>query len=397
MHIVLLLGSSTAGKTSLCRELVAKHSWSSGSVDEICDKIQIERTEKLTPLLRKELKNKNLFGNLQSLMTEDDIIKLASRGILTISKGNHQFAYSFSNPLLEELELVLKKAGFNDIEIPDLANSFRLVTKIGDAAFKDHPFPDPMERLYDDVFNKNNSEKSFVLDVVPDPNGSAKECLEQFAKRAQLYRNQNPNEALRTSVVFAYCPPQKLSERIQERNRKAEIGNSEDKRVGLFPFYQLAVLTTADKKLDNNSENILSRNELFYMVNKHAHTDKIDDPIFLENPVDQEALQQNHDDNVEVTMIKNGKVMIQTNNDKVDIPTFDKPRIGSKNTIEEYSKLANRFGFFEKQERVSLNIPSGISFDAVINTAKGNPTFLANEFIEKLEKSKVYSERISIL
>ncbi|HAU4045945.1 TPA: hypothetical protein ACVO2I_003334 [Legionella pneumophila] len=351
----------------------------------------------MTPLLIKELKNKNIFDNLQSLMTEEDIIKLASRGILTISKGDHQFAYSFSNPLLEELESLLKKAGFNDIEIPDLANSLRLVTKIGDDFFRDHPFPDPMERLYDGVFNKNNFEKSIVLDVVPGPNESAKESLEQFEKRAQLYRDQNPNETIRTSVVFAYCPPQKLSERIQERNRKAELGNPEDKREGLFPFYQLAVLITADKKLDSFSESILSRNELFYMVNKHAHTDKIGDPIFLENPVDPEVLQQNHDDNVEVTMIKNDQVMIQPNNDKLDVPTFDKPRIGSKNTIEEYSKLANRFGFFEKQERVSLNIPSGISFDALINTAKGNPTFLANEFVEKLEKRKVSSERISKL
>lgn len=61
------------------------------------------------------------------------------------------------------------------------------------------------------------------------------------------------------------------------------------------------------------------------------------------------------------------------------------------------SGLADRFGFFENQERASLNISKGIDFDAVINTAKGNPATLANEFLEKLEKSKISPEHVSTL
>src|SRR5262249_620577 len=158
-----------------------------------------------------------------------------------------------------------------------------------------------------ETFNTNNSGKSIVLDIVPDEHGTANECLEQFEKRAQQcleqfekraqqYRDQNSSETLTTSVVFAYCPPQKLTERIQERNRNAEINNPKDKRTDLRPFEQLAALVTADKKTDGTSKNILSRTELFYLVNRHANTDKPRDRLFLENPVDPEALQQNNEE-----------------------------------------------------------------------------------------------------
>jgi len=90
-------------------------------------------------------------------------------------------------------------------------------------------------------------------------------------------------------------------------------------------------------------------------------------------------------------------VKLQINDDSLELSSDDLPRIGSKKTIGEYSKLANKFGFFENHERASLNISAGIDFDAVINTAKGNPATLANEFLDKLEKSKIPSERVSTL
>jgi hypothetical protein len=172
-----------------------------------------------------------------------------------------------------------------------------------------------------------------------------------------------------------------------------------DKRIGSFPFDQLATLAAAEKKLDTSSKNLLSRTELFYLINRHASTDKIGDALFLENPIDPEALQPSHDQKSQtVTTTISDTVKINPYSDDLELTvTSDKPRIGSKKTIEEYGKLANKFGFFENQERASLNIPSGLSFDAVINTARGTPATLANEFLEKLEKSKTSSHRISKL
>ncbi|WP_115701361.1 hypothetical protein [Legionella sainthelensi] len=389
MHVVLLLGSSTAGKSSLCRELVTTHGWKSSSIDEVVGKIVNMSPSDLKLLMFEKLNASGVIQNLQTLMTEEEILTLCATGVLTISKGIHLIAaHGFANPLLPNLEDVLIKAGFIESEISKLAKDIRLVTKIND----------PMVRLYDEVFDKGNSGQSIVIDLVPDPDESAKECLEYFQKRAQQYSEENPSETLTTSLVFAYCPVQKLSERIQERNRKADIDNNPtDKRVGLFPFHQLATLVTADKLFDDSSEHVLSRNELFYMVNKHANTDKNGDSLSLENPDDIDALQQNYHQEVKIVTTSDRVVKLQLNDDSLELSSDGLPRIGSKKTIEEYSKLANRFGFFENQERVSLNISKGINFDAVINTAKGNPAALANEFIEKLEKSKISPERVSTL
>ncbi|ERH41378.1 hypothetical protein GH742_14970 (plasmid) [Legionella sp. MW5194] len=388
MHVVLLLGSSTAGKSSLCRELVKTHEWKSSSIDEMVDKIVNMSPSNLKLFMLEKLNASGVIQNIQTLMTEDELVTLCSRGVLTISKGSHLItAHGFPNPLLPNLEDVLKKAGFIESEISKLAKELRFVTKIDD----------PTVMLYDEVFDKSNSGQSIVIDLVPNPDESAKECLEYFKKRAQQYREENPSETLTTSIVFAYCPVQKLSERIQERNRKADIDNPMDKREGLFPFHQLATLVTADKLFDDSSEHVLSRNELFYMVNKHANTDKNGDSLFLENPVDIDALQQSYHEEVQIVTTSDRVVKLQINDDSLELSSDDLPRIGSKKTIEEYSKLANRFGFFENQERASLNISKGIDFDAVINTAKGNPATLANEFLEKLEKSKISPERVSTL
>ncbi|HAT8176161.1 TPA: hypothetical protein NHL35_001798 [Legionella pneumophila] len=388
MHVVLLLGSSTAGKSSLCRELVKTHEWKSSSIDEMVDKIVNMSPSNLKLFMLEKLNASGVIQNLQTLMTEDELVTLCSRGVLTISKGSHLItAHGFPNPLLPNLEDVLKKAGFIESEISKLAKELRFVTKIDD----------PTVMLYDEVFDKGNSGQSIVIDLVPNPDESAKECLEYFKKRAQQYREENPSETLTTSIVFAYCPVQKLSERLQERNRKADIDNPMDKREGLFPFHQLATLVTADKLFDDSSEHVLSRNELFYMVNKHANTDKNGDSLFLENPVDIDALQQSYHEEVQIVTTSDRVVKLQINDDSLELSSDDLPRVGSKKTIEEYSKLANRFGFFENQERASLNISKGIDFDAVINTAKGNPATLANEFLEKLEKSKISPERVSTL
>ena len=388
MHVVLLLGSSTAGKSTLCRELATTHGWKSLSIDEMVDKIANMSPSDLKLFMFEKLNASGVIQNLQTLMTEEEIVTLCSRGMLTISKGNHLItAHGFPNPLLPNLEDVLKKAGFIESEISNLAKELRSVTKIDD----------PTVMLYDEVFDKGNSGQSIVIDLVPNPDESAKVCLAYFQMRAQQYREENPSETLTTSIVFAYCPLQKLSERIQERNRKADIDNPIDKRVGLFPFHQLATLVTADKLFDDSSEHVLSRNELFYTVNKHANTDKSGDALFLENPVDLDVLQQNYQDEVQIVTTSDGVVKLQIDDDTLELSSDDLPRIGAKKTIEEYSKLANRFGFFGNQERASLNISEGIDFNAVINTAKGSPATLANEFLEKLEKSKISSERVSTL
>jgi len=273
------------------------------------------------------------------------------------------------------------------------------MTKIGDDVYKENPFPDYsslLERLYDETFTTSNADKTIILDVVPDREGATSELVARFEARAKQYRDENVNETLTTSLVFAYCPIQKLDERLIERNRKAKENNPTDQREGLIAANHLAALITADKEFDSTSKNTLSRTELFDFVDRHADTKNAGDPLFVENPIDPEALQSIYEEIVPTSITESGSVKLQLGDDVRTLSTSDRPRIGSKETIEKYTKLAGKFGFFESQERVSLTIQKELSFDVVLNTANGTPESLANELIEKLEKCQI-STRVSRL
>jgi hypothetical protein len=396
MHIVLLLGSSTAGKSALCKQLVTEHQWHSNSFDEVGARATLEHLAVVKPFIFEELHKHHLTDKLQVLMTDNDIQNLASMGRLTISQGDHKLSCSFSSAELEGLEEKLKGAGFNENEISELAKNFRLTTKIGQDIYKAHPFPDPMKRICEETFTPDNNGKSIVLDVVPDQNSTAEAGIEYFKKRAQQYQIQNPNTPVEISIVFAYCPPKKLSERITERNRQAEINDPMDKREGLFPFEQLATLVTADSKFDETSSQTLSRTELFSFVQRHANTEKPGASVFLENPVDPEAIQASHS-NLQTSILKGDAVKIHPSSDVDQPQILQSARIGSKKTIKEYVGLANRFGMFQNQEQASLNITAGLSFDAIIDTSKGTPDVLAKDFLEQLHKNKATSHHISKL
>ncbi len=75
MHVVLLLGSSTAGKSSLCRELVKTHGWKSSSIDEMVDKIVNMSPSNLKLFMLEKLNASGVIQNLQTLMTEDELIR----------------------------------------------------------------------------------------------------------------------------------------------------------------------------------------------------------------------------------------------------------------------------------------------------------------------------------
>lgn len=367
MRVVLLLGSSTAGKSSLCSELVKNHGWLSISIDEVCEKIGNELTAKAKIDILNEFKKNGLANKLLPYLSEDEIAKLASGGKLLISRGQHLITKSvqFSNPSLNSLEIILKNAGFNEEEIVELAENFRLATKIGDETQQKYPFPNPMPRLYDETYIKDTGA-SIILDVVPPPNGDVKELLSHFHQRAKQFRIENSACNLETQVVLAYCPPKKLSERILGRNINAEqSGNLMDKREGLFPFHQLANLIRGqDMESSYYIDEKISKDEIFDITSQHLNREANDEAIFLENPFDSEALE---------------------NNIRVNPPAVERPRIGSKKIIDEYRHLSNHFGFFENKEEVRLSIPNREQYDATIDTSYSKPAQLANELLEQLE------------
>lgn len=114
MNVVFLLGSGSAGKSSLCKELVATYKWNSNSVDEVWGEVLLEHSKKIKPLILNELKKQKLIIKLQTHMTEDEVVNLASIGLLNISVGEHKLTQQFQDQTLNGLEEALNKAGFNE-------------------------------------------------------------------------------------------------------------------------------------------------------------------------------------------------------------------------------------------------------------------------------------------
>ncbi|WP_131784126.1 hypothetical protein [Legionella gresilensis] len=397
MHVILLLGSSTAGKSSLCKELVKTNNLVSNSVDEVARKCMFEYAEKIKPLLDDELTKINLYKKLDSYMTVDEVKQLAATGIVSLSKGHCIMKEQFQNSTLVGLEDLLKTAGMSEEEISLLAENLRAVTSVYDLAAQQVPWPDPMTKLYDEVFIEDNSDKTIILDVIPNESESVEEFIKQFNTRVKQYKSENPALSLTTSTVLAYCPMQALSNRIQSRNNAATQEDRMNQRIGLFPFFQLASLVKAEHVFNPSFSDTLTKTEIFYILNKHIQNTG-NDGLLLENPVDLDGLNYPSANPVKIVVNNEGSIHIAE--DELNTLEFEKdiseiPRIGTEKVIKEYTKLVNKFGFLSTQEKTSLNLNHGVVYDIIINTANGTPAELANELMDKLRNIGAYEQEMN--
>lgn len=129
-----------------------------------------------------------------------------------------------------------------------------------------------MDRLFDEAF-KQDENATVVLDVIPDGQKSVDQSLDHFEKRAAQYRAEHGDDALTTCVIFAYCPPQVLSERQRNRNSEALANNNpENIRRGVFTLDQLTRLVTVDdKKTGQYNLGSISKDKTLKFVAEHSH------------------------------------------------------------------------------------------------------------------------------
>lgn len=374
MRVVLLMGASSVGKSTLCEELIKTHHWKSSSLDEAS--LLMERKSdliKLKPELQEAVRSSNLLG----LMSEHEILTLCVRGQLNISQGNHVITgHQFSNPELPGLETVLANAGFEERKLESLSTTLRKVADIG----KDMP----IYMLYDDVFSLENENETVVVDIFPTAI-SVLPALEDFQERAAKFQAAHPDIHLSAHTVLAYCPPQFLSRRIQERNQRAEQeGNLDNKRVGVFPFNQLAtVLTAAPQTASATPQYSLTTDELFDIAKKHGKQAS-DASLYIEDPFDPSILTELPKTENSATEVHDGKVVI-THEDDLNQPTIEaSPRIGTAEQITQYRQLHEDLGFSDFKEAV-LSIRHREAYDAFIDTSKGDAQSLATTLVTELD------------
>jgi len=310
-------------------------------------------------------------------MSEHEILTLCVRGQLNISQGEHIITgHQFSNPELPGVEKVLANAGFEEGKLEALSTTLRKVADIG----KDMP----IYMLYDDVFSLENENETVVVDIFP-TEISVLPALEDFQERAAKFQATHPDINLSAHTVLAYCPPQFLSRRIQERNQRADQeGNLNNKREGVFPFNQLAtVLTAVPQTTSAKPQYSLTTDELFDIAKKHSKQAD-GDPVFIEEPFDPSTLTELPKTENSATKVHDGKVVI-IHEDDLHPPTIEAPpRIGTAEQITQYRQLHEDLGFSDFKEAV-LSIRHREAYDAFIDTSKGDARSLATNLVTELD------------
>lgn len=260
MKIVLLLGSSSAGKSTLCDALVREHGWYTHGVDKVGEILQRERT----PLLLTKLREQALIERLSPYMNEKAITTLAETGQFEFFHGEISIKHQFKSPDFQGLEDILKQAGFTDRELADLTHSLHEVGKIFETCLQN-----PIDRMLDDIF-KLPTDASVIIDEVPPLYDDLKDMLSEYKEKI-FERAKAEGRTIEYATVLAFCPPMALSNRILHRNKSAVIsGDLANKREGMFPFLQLSrLISTAETDGALDEAKTLSKIQLLLITLRH--------------------------------------------------------------------------------------------------------------------------------
>ncbi len=207
--IVVLVGTSTAGKTSIIRALKDLES------DRLEDGGDLRGDATLLKAMIKY--NPNEIEILRKVMRSPSDIPRAVDGEFHWKEGISSEEESEAKRALEQI----RETGnsFSDVEKEDIRNSFRNMEL----------------EMFDDAFESSRRGKKIIFDVLN---------VDALAKHVLMRNFSGPMR-----VVLTYCPFRELSSRMEKRNKDA-IGSGElsNQRIGEFPLMQFSELYTQKKE-----------------------------------------------------------------------------------------------------------------------------------------------------
>ena len=332
MKIVLLLGASCTGKSTLCKALSDQHDWIVADADEFHYKFMpvaypkaINAVKPVTDAL-----SENYHECLARYKLSEKIVDFAiTRGL---SFEDSKYAIDAESYYKEPIEELLKKAGVQDEDIPLLADFLHEVVKNTENLMEVMPFMGLAQffKYYlEDAFQQQlNPNDTMLLDVNTHPEFGPDKISAALDKYVQDYRNNHHNQSRELFKVIAYCPPKILSERLQQRVESGYTGNTGE---GLFSFVQISQLVTA-------------------FPYEYEESDVIDELT----PKDIEKIVETH-----VAGASDARV-------------FTKAR----------HELAGKFNM--KDEPVKLVANKDFPYDAIVDTSKDNAENLAKKLFKEI-------------
>lgn len=376
MRVIMLLGPSTAGKSSICSELKATYGCQILSGDDLD---LTEKTRKDTQTAIDRLKASGLIPALSSYMTEEEVIKLCIAGKLTISKGDYLITTKFDNPNFPDIDKILRQATFPEDVIVKLTKNLRDVGQV---------FKSSNRTIYQAIFDETFSGKfvadeTIILDLVPPGKGmgfdfTIEDMLDDFNKHITQYNNEHKDNPVSTYIALAHCSPLVLRERLSRRITQAEIdGNLRNKRPGIFPLLQLSSIVEVDPKADPSQYGAISISDLRKIAATHP------EPI--------------RKDNAKITSKK-----VVSSHSRWRGLTEAALKADRKAEFSSI-KMAKHFGIWQKgvdlpadDATLPLRLRDGIKVDICLDTATKDSATLAKQLIEATQAKLPDKPSISV-
>lgn len=212
--IIALVGTSTAGKTSIIKAL--KHLES----DRLEDGVDLR-----TMAIGLGIINK--FYPLEIAILNRVLNEPIAKAVFS-SKRSWKSGASFEEQEQAENAIKTIQEAISDPS-PELAETFNF-------SFKDLEF-----EMFDDAVACSRRGQNVIFDVL------------DFSTLSNYINDKNINEPIR--VILVYCPFHELSARMEKRNKEAvESGDTDNQRIGAFPLEQFSRIYTQKKDYQNTFE-----------------------------------------------------------------------------------------------------------------------------------------------
>lgn len=280
--IVLLCGTSTAGKTSICTELEKKARETKR--DFVVDGSDLAQDAAWTKDYELGgityhgasdffVKKMELYTKDQALV-ESAVSKFGAR-TLSISLLSRS---CLGNPIVDQVDLSPLKKGetieqrakvIHDSQLSeinkqkysleDIQKLLKITNKCpptGQQFFDENPYPplkDVNKLMLEEAIKKAKEGKTIILDIIGNETIDGQSMVGEFKK--YLKSAELPESS--GEIITAHCPINTLVTRIESRNQKAKAeGRSEDIRQSFFPFDQYGLLYEKVSDLDPSKETV---------------------------------------------------------------------------------------------------------------------------------------------
>lgn len=325
MKFVLLIGPSSAGKSSICKEVKKQDSrWRVTSIDKTIEKLHKESVALLPQFVETNC------PLLTKYMTDEEIKAVCFTGVLSMSKCSPPVTdLRFSSPKYQEAEEYSKATGLTGQELTEFVRELRSVGQFFEARDKINI----NERLFDETFDRSmGDDDCVIIDIIPGNTiEETQAIINEFQTRAEAFRRVNGNRPVETYVSLAYCPPSEISKRVLERNKTPG-----EERSYLQGITQLqGVVKASPYPVKNNLTPLghVSRTGMIEIAQAHeTHLD---------------------------------------------------PKTKMENALASGNRLARGLGMEDNQKIAHLVVPENLKVDLILNTADGPPDQLAKQVLDK--------------